>query len=111
MNTEYYLLRHAEADYSKPSELKTKGLDLAPLSKTGRKQAEIIAADVRKISPGIVITSPTTRTMETTLILLQHLDVEFRVEFDLQEWIPAFDFEWKNLDDIHRIEKDFESYD
>ncbi len=87
MNTTYYLLRHAEADYTQPSKLKTKGwgLDLAPLNKTGRKQTENIAADIQKISPTIVITSPTTRTMETTLILLQHLDVEFRVEFDLQE--------------------------
>jgi len=112
MSTKYYLLRHAEADYSKPSEVKTKGwgLDLAPLSKAGRKQVENIAADIQKISPAIVITSPTTRTMETTLILLQHLDADFRVEFDLHEWIPGFDFEWKNLDDIHRIEKEFEAF-
>ena len=85
-------------------------MDLAPLNKASRKQTENIVADVQKISPDIIITSPTTRTMETTLILLQHLDVEFRVEFDLHEWIPGFDFEWKNIDDIHRIEKEFEAY-
>lgn len=113
MNTTYHILRHAEADYSKPSEGKTKGweLDLAPLSKTGRKQVSKIVADVEKISPEMIITSPTTRTMETTLILLQHLDAKFRVEFDLHEWIPGFDFEWKNLDDIYHNEKKFESYD
>jgi len=112
MSTKYYLLRHAEADYTRPSEVKTKGwgLDLAPLSKKGRKQVENIAADVHKISPEIIITSPTTRTMETTLILLQHLDAEFRVEFDLHEWIPGFDFEWRNIDDIYRIEKEFEAF-
>ena len=112
MSTKYYLLRHAEADYTQPSEVNTKGwgFDLAPLSQTGRKQVENIAADIQKISPEIIITSPTTRTMETTLILLQHIDADFRVEFDLHEWIPGFDFEWRNIVDIHRIEKEFEAY-
>jgi uncharacterized phosphatase len=109
--TEFLLLRHAEADYSKPMKWKTPGwgADLAPLSDRGIEQAKNCAAEIQKWNPNILLCSPTTRTLQTALIVQSFISIPFEVEFDLHEWVPHRKFQWTCLEDVQKYEREFES--
>lgn len=109
--TEYVIIRHAEANYRKPMSWNTRGwgADLAPLSVKGRKQAISVISRIRDLNVDIVICSPTTRTLETAMIIIAGQSIPFQVEFDLHEWVPDRSFMWKNLEEVQRIENDFDA--
>jgi uncharacterized phosphatase len=111
MKTIFYLMRHAEADYSRPTEWNTRGwgFDLAPLSKKGVKESKLAVASVRKIAPDYIICSSAARALETTAHIIRELGIPFSVEFDIHEWVPDHCFEWSGIADVREIERDFDS--
>ncbi len=109
--TKFALIRHAEADYTFPNEVKTRGwgFDLAPLTPKGENQAIEKGSDVIAFDPEIVIISPTTRTMHTALHLRPFLkDVAFKVEPYLHEWLPDNTYTWDNFDFVLKTLKELE---
>ena len=111
--TDFLLVRHAEADYSFPSKLKTKGwgADLAPLTDLGIQHVKERALYLAEWSPEIVLVSPTTRTMSVALILKDYISAPFKVEFNIHEWIPRLDFNWSSVNDVHEMMRDMELND
>jgi broad specificity phosphatase PhoE len=107
--TFFLLMRHGEPDYSGPYKWDAPGWgkDLAPLTDTGEEQVIQQLEKIREFSPEIVISSPATRALHSSLVLRSKLDVPFRVEFDLHEWVPDRSFQWKTLQEVQTFEKDF----
>jgi len=106
-------MRHADADYTGPAERNTSGwgFDLAPLSDKGVDQTKKSIHQIKKISPEIVICSSTARALETTMHIISEFNLPFKVEFDIHEWVPDLNFQWKGIEDVLRIERDFNSKD
>lgn len=111
MKTTFHLMRHAHADYSKPAEWNTKGwgYDLAPLSKKGIEESKAVVNLVRVINPDYIICSPATRALETATHIIRELGTRFSIEFDLHEWVPDHSFEWRGIEDVEKLERDFNS--
>ena len=105
-------MRHAESDYSGPMRWNAPGwgADLAPLSEKGKEQVRQIVPKIREISPNILLVSPTARTLETALHIVAELQIKFAVEFDLHEWVPDKNFDWRTFEDVLEIQKDFDSH-
>jgi broad specificity phosphatase PhoE len=101
-NKKVLLMRHAESDFSFPKKWNTLGWgnDLAPLSTLGEKQAIDSIKKIKDWNPEICLVSPTTRTMSTALIIIRHLDILCKVEFDLHEWVPDRSFNWNELSQV-----------
>ncbi len=108
----FLLTRHAETDYSFPAKWNTPGWgsDLAPLSKDGELQVHSKAKKIVNWKPQIAIVSPTTRTMNTALILKEYLSIEFKVEFDLHEWVPDRYFKWNDFSQVVSILNEMRSH-
>lgn len=107
---EFLLIRHGEPDYSEIDKRKYKGFgnDLAPLTENGIQQ--VINASKNSILSDVdlIITSPYTRTMHTASILSKGLNVDFKVELDLMEWIPDKTYSY---DDYAQVVKWREIFD
>lgn len=110
MKTVFYLMRHAESDYSGPGRWNAPGWggDLAPLSEKGKEQATLIISKIKEINPDILLASPTARTLETALHIVAELPLKFAVEFDLHEWVPDVDFSWRTLEEVLEIQNEFD---
>ncbi len=88
--TEFVLIRHATPDYSiiDKRHYRAFGNDLAPLTPSGEIEAKnVCQKDVLK-GTQLILTSPYTRTLQTAAILSKELNIPFKVEIDLMEWIP-----------------------
>lgn len=111
METVFYLMRHAEADYSRPMDWKTQGwgLDMAPLTARGRLQAADCITRALHLQPQFLLCSPTTRTLETALHILPRLRVSFAVEFDLHEWVPDKEFTWRGWTEVEMLLQNFDA--
>jgi len=101
-NKKVLLMRHAEADFSFPNKWNTLGWgsDLAPLTSLGKKQSQDIIQKIKEWKPDLCLVSPTTRTMETAMIIIRHLDIPCKVEFELHEWVPDKSFSWSNISQV-----------
>ena len=94
---EVVVMRHGERDYQ-PCHYRGfigQGLELAPLTDNGVKQAEEAAKNPLIDGCSIIISSPYTRCMQTAAIVSRIRDIPLNVEIDLHEWIPDLSFQNK----------------
>jgi broad specificity phosphatase PhoE len=108
--TDYLLMRHGQSDYSGPRKWNSPGwgADLAPLTSLGEKQVQDQIGKIHKFDPNVVITSPATRAIHSALVLRQELQVPFKVEFDLHEWVTDRSFRWTTLGDVEKLWSEYE---
>ena len=109
--TTYYLFRHGEADFSLPAQWNAAtgwGADIAPLTPRGIEQIQAAAERLRTLRPGVILSSPMTRAVHSTLLLARAVDAPCVVEFDLHEWVPDLSFSWKSLDEVLAIIADLD---
>ena len=71
------------------------GLELAPLTDNGVKQAEEAAKNPLIDGCSIIVSSPYTRCMQTAAIVSRIRNIPLKVEIDLHEWIPDLTFQNK----------------
>jgi len=85
--TTFYLVRHAEPDWSIADSKHLRGLQIefCPLSSAGIKQAREIATNLLLRNSEIIISSPYTRALQTAAIILRELNLRLIVEYDLHE--------------------------
>src|SRR5437016_4773143 len=97
MTTEFYLVRHGEAQWSIASERKLRGWgnDLVPLTADGVRQIEYLGTRLRREACQVIICSPMTRCLHSAAILTRMLDMPLHVEFDLHEWVSDTGFDWE----------------
>lgn len=91
------VIRHGERDYE-PCYARGfigQGLELAPLTKNGVKQAEEAARNELITGSEIIVSSPYTRCMQTAAIISRIRNIPLTVEVDLHEWIPDLSFQNK----------------
>ena len=81
-------VRHGEPDYHELEERSYTGfgMDLAPLSKKGRQQAQKLCQNSLLQSADLLVTSAVTRALETAFYVSCATDVSLRVEPLLHEW-------------------------
>lgn len=84
------MIRHGKTDYSYVEQRGFPGIgvNFAPLSELGVKQAEAVATDSALDGCQLIIASPFTRAMQTAAIISRVTGLEIRVEVDLHEWSP-----------------------
>jgi broad specificity phosphatase PhoE len=88
------IIRHGEIDRTPCYERNFigQGIELAPLTELGCKQAEDVAFDSRLNGSEIIVSSPYTRCMQTAAIISRIKDIPITVEIDLHEWLPDINF-------------------
>ena len=81
-------VRHGEPDYRELEERSYTGfgMDLAPLSKKGRQQAQKLCQNPLLQSADLLVTSAVTRALETAFYVSCATDLSLRVEPLLHEW-------------------------
>ena len=81
-------VRHGEPDYRELEERSYTGfgMDLAPLSKKGRQQAQKLCQNPLLQSANLLVTSAVTRALETAFYVSCATDLSLRVEPLLHEW-------------------------
>jgi len=94
--TQFYLIRHGEADYPLADIYHLIGgaREWVPLTALGEAQVAQMAQQLRDAAPQLIVTSPITRALQTAAILSRALNLPLDVEFDLHEWIPDLAFRW-----------------
>ncbi|MEZ4503240.1 MAG: histidine phosphatase family protein [Dehalococcoidia bacterium] len=77
-----FLLRHGHSTFQESYEVTNvdPGIIDAPLSDRGRAQVAAAARDVARLAPDLVVTSPLTRAIETTLGVVRDAEVRIRVD-------------------------------
>lgn len=91
------VIRHGEQDYE-PCYTRGfigQGLELAPLTAKGVKQAEEAAKNELITGSEIIVSSPYTRCMQTAAIISRLRNIPLSVEIDLHEWITDLTFQNK----------------
>ena len=79
------------------------GLELAPLTDNGVKQAEEAAKTPLIDGCSIIVSSPYTRCMQTAAIVSRIRNIPLQVEVDLHEWIPDLLFQNKKEKRNHMV--------
>ena len=81
-------VRHGEPDYRELEERSYTGfgMDLAPLSKKGRQQAQKLCQNSLLQSADLLVTSAVTRALETASYVVRATGLPLRVEPLLHEW-------------------------
>lgn len=92
---EVFLIRHAEADYDTiaghgPVFVGARR-DFAPLTTVGRRQAQLVADELRAYDIGLVVSSPYTRALQTAAVIVAELGCELAVDPRLHDWLPVRD--------------------
>ncbi len=103
------LIRHGEPNYEPCSErgFIGHGRDLAPLTKLGVEQAEMVAMNNELKNSEIIISSPYTRALQTAAIISRKTGIDLTVEVDLREWQPDKTFQYKYQKDSFELYQDF----
>jgi broad specificity phosphatase PhoE len=109
--TTIYLLRHGEADYEPVRERRWPGsmAELAGLSERGRQEAAAAAAALAGVGATALVSSPYTRTMQTSGIVACHLGLSVEVDFGLHEWVPDDTFGWLTHAEVREFMTEFEA--
>lgn len=109
--TKFLLIRHGETAWHLPTAKGAIGwgAEMAPLTEEGTRQVKNITQQVRDWSPELILSSPTSRTLNTCAILSVALNLPFVVEFELHEWIPDNRLNWDSVDTILAAQKEMES--
>ncbi len=94
---EVVVMRHGERDYQPCYErgFIGQGLELAPLTDNGIKQAQEAAQNPLIDGCSIIVSSPYTRCLQTAAIVSRSRNLPLTVEIDLHEWIPDLSFQNK----------------
>jgi broad specificity phosphatase PhoE len=110
--TKFYLIRHAEPDWSVADVKGLRGLQIefCPLSREGIKQAMCIATNPNLRNAEVVISSPYTRALQIAAIISRELSLPLIVEYDLHEWVPDFRLRYTKDEIFNTIVKDFKKY-
>jgi len=100
--TQFLLIRHGETAWDLPIAKGAKGWggEIAPLTLTGIGQIRNIIPDVREWGPELIVSSPTSRTLQTCALLSSQLSLSFEVEFDLYEWAPNLNLMWETFEEV-----------
>lgn len=96
--TKFILVRHATPNYTKILNMKMNkyyATSLAPLSKKGLNEANLLSNNPLLKDSDIIISSPFTRALETALILNTN-DLELIIEPNLHEWLPDINHKYFN---------------
>jgi broad specificity phosphatase PhoE len=103
-------MRHAEADYSHAERWNVSGwgADLAPLTPRGLLQIQERLPELLAFQPEIVLSSAISRALQTALEIRPHIHAPFHVEFDLHEWVPRRDFQWRTLQDVMHLQAEYD---
>ncbi len=106
---EIIFIRHGEPDYAPCDErgFIGHGRDLAPLTKLGTEQAEIVATNSILMNSEIIISSPYTRALQTAAIISKQTGIALTVEVDLREWQPDKSFQYKTSEESFALHQDF----
>lgn len=85
----FYFIRHGETDFSYDGQFifKGSGRDFLPLSPKGIEQIENACNDKRLEKADVILSSPYTRTMQSSAIISRKLNIEICVEPTLYEWV------------------------
>lgn len=107
--TSFYFIRHGAAENS---EANTKiyqnwGANMVPLSDEGVDQIKNIAKNIRLRKSEIIITSPFGRALHTAGILSKALNIDFKVETDLHEWLPDINYKYLTDDKMMEALKEY----
>jgi broad specificity phosphatase PhoE len=105
--TSFLLMRHAEPDFSDCDKRPGWGSDLAPLTPAGEDQVISQMNRIIEFNPEIVISSPMTRAMHSALLVRSEVDVPFKVEFNLHEWMPDRSFKSRSLENFQACGLEF----
>lgn len=110
--TIFYLIRHGEPAWSinEVREVVAGRRDLVPLTELGIKQAKEISKHEKLIDIDCIISSPYTRAVQTAGIINGKLNRDLIVEYDLHEWIPDQSWSFKNMDDLLKIEQEYNNH-
>ena len=105
----FYLVRHGKTDYSEKNTgiYQGYGVNLAPLSAKGIKDAEKAADFLKKQKIDLILPSPYTRALQTAAIISRKTRADIVVETDLHEWVA--DINYKYVDD-DTAEKRYKKY-
>lgn len=110
--TLFLLMRHGQPDYSGPNRWNTPGWgsEMAPLTEIGEQQVNQQVEKIQEFNPQVVICSPAARALHTALVLRPYLQVQFRVEFDMHEWVPDMNFRWRSLAEVEELYSEFKYF-
>jgi uncharacterized phosphatase len=105
----FYLIRHAEPEWSLNQRLKLKGSqrDFVPLTDKGIQQAINVAKELHLKRAEIVVSSPFTRALHTASIICRELSLPIKVEYGLHEWIPDLTLEYDSFEKVLELANDF----
>ena len=105
-------VRHGEPDYDclKSIDLHKISKNIAPLSINGEMQAEKASHCKALEDADIIISSPYTRALETSLFIGHFLNKKIIIEPDLREWECEIDYDPFNLELEKDIEKEFHMF-
>lgn len=94
------VIRHGERNYEPCYErgFIGMGLEMAPLTEIGEKQAEEAAHNELIRGTEIILSSPYTRCMQTSAIISRICNIPLKVEIDLHEWVPDLTYQNKKGD-------------
>jgi len=92
----FYLVRHGKTDYSERNKgiYQGFGVNLAPLSEKGIRDAEKAAAYLKKQKIDLILSSPYTRAVQTAAIIPKQTKADIIIETDLHEWLADKDYKW-----------------
>lgn len=84
------LIRHGQPDASRLISQAAWGIgvNFAPLSELGVRQAEEAAGDSRLAGAQLIVCSPYTRAMQTAAVISRRTGLSIAVEPGLHEWLP-----------------------
>lgn len=102
-------IRHGESDYLPCEErgFVGHGRDLAPLSSLGTQQAERISKNTDFCDCEVIVSSPYTRALQTAAIISRNTGIKIEVDVDLHEWCPDKTYQYKRLEQLDELHKDF----
>ena len=110
--TQIYLVRHGEPDYEPVDSRGWPGMaaDSAPLTPLGAKQAEELADILGGVMATYIVSSPSTRALQSAAIIGHRLALGVRVDYDLRDWLPDYTGLWRGVADVRAAQAEFEAY-
>ena len=108
----FYLIRHGEPNYEAVSEIGFYGFgrSFAPLSSRGIMQAEATAEDSRLLDADIIVSSPSTRALQTAAIISRKVNKPIIIEPELHEWIADKTNSLSTNSEAVKLSKEFNDY-
>jgi broad specificity phosphatase PhoE len=93
--TTIYLIRHCQPDYSLQKKLGDANM---PLSRNGRRQADYLAEQLKKLGVQVIYSSAMERSLQTAAAFARHKKGAYEVREDLNEFDWGFWYRVKYFD-------------